>query len=697
MAFSFGNMFASLTLESASFMSGMDAARKQIGMTQKRFAEVGSGLQKVGAVLSVGITAPFVAMGAAALGSAREMASSVTEIQKSAQLANVTTSEFQRLAFAAKSVGFESEKLTDVYKDVNDRVGEFISTGGGEMKDFFEKVAPKVGITAAAFRGLSGPQALQLYYNSLQKAGLNQQQMTFYMEAMADEASALIPLLQNNGAAMGELGAKAAVIPPEAMADLKRYTEAQREMEQSIQKVTIAIVSSGLLEGITSIITKITDLTGGFATANPEVFKWGIVLGGAAAALGPVVAGIGTFVTVIGSALPALAALRVAVITQAIPALVTFAATAAPIALPIIAVGAAIGGVIVAIRNWDKIKPYVDKVVGWMSGMYTGVKLWLQDKLGAVLNWVLTPIRAVANAFKWLDDVVVRHSYVPDMVDSIGQHVGRLDTLMVAPIARMTKASADAFATLRGEVQGILDGLFPEEAEVRRLQDQLAKVNALYKAGQMNADVWAAARGKLIEQLQAAEAKAQPVTPSLPGGDLTSMGDFAEVAADDLEDAWGRVQKANSTTIQSFSEMARDIAGSLGNFARSIKSGDWLDGLQGALDTITQIMNTMHNGGVMSYGGPSNSYGGARAMGGPVLARRDYLVGERGPEILRMGGRSGSIVPNDQIGTGQLTIHVQANDYFDARVDARSAQQAGVAVNMNNRTGALRGRQALGS
>jgi len=45
-----------------------------------------------------------------------------------------------------------------------------------------------------------------------------------------------------------------------------------------------------------------------------------------------------------------------------------------------------------------------------------------------------------------------------------------------------------------------------------------------------------------------------------------------------------------------------------------------------------------------------------RAAGGPVGAGESYLVGERGPEILRMGARSGFITPNSQIGGGKPII-----------------------------------------
>lgn len=91
------------------------------------------------------------------------------EIKTFAQVANAAPEELQKWAAGSKTVGIEQEKLADILKDVNDRVGDFLTTGGGPMADFFENVAPKIGITADAFRDLSGPQALQLYVTSLEK------------------------------------------------------------------------------------------------------------------------------------------------------------------------------------------------------------------------------------------------------------------------------------------------------------------------------------------------------------------------------------------------------------------------------------------------------------------------------------------------------------------------------------------------
>lgn len=56
--------------------------------------------------------------------------------------------------------------------------------------------------------------------------------------------------------------------------------------------------------------------------------------------------------------------------------------------------------------------------------------------------------------------------------------------------------------------------------------------------------------------------------------------------------------------------------------------------------------------------GWANPFGGARAAGGPVLPGRMYLVGEKGPELLQMGGTGGHVIANDNIGAGgDIVIH----------------------------------------
>jgi len=156
----------------------------------------------------------------------RSTAESATQIRQFAQVANATPDALQRWSAGARTVGIEQEKLADILKDVNDRVGDFLQTGGGPMADFFESVAPRVGVTADQFARLSGPEALQLYVDTLERAGLGQQEMTFYLEAMASDATRLLPLLRNGGAEMARLGDQAAdlgaVLDTDAIEALRR-------------------------------------------------------------------------------------------------------------------------------------------------------------------------------------------------------------------------------------------------------------------------------------------------------------------------------------------------------------------------------------------------------------------------------------------------------------------------------------------
>lgn len=163
------------------------------------------------------------------------------QIENQARLANATTTEFQEWAFASKSVSVEQDKLSDIMKDVNDKFGDFMQTGGGEMNDFFEKIAPKVGVTAEEFQSLSGPQILGKYYDTLKKANVSQAEMTFYMEAIANDAMLLAPLLDNNGEKLKEYAKQAhdlgVIMDQDAIAKTKEFNTALGTIQATMQGV----------------------------------------------------------------------------------------------------------------------------------------------------------------------------------------------------------------------------------------------------------------------------------------------------------------------------------------------------------------------------------------------------------------------------------------------------------------------------
>lgn len=207
-----GALRTDLLLETGSFAKGAKGAQQQADTLRGRLAKSFSripGLETLSGGLA-GLKANLVGVtvGAATALAGLSVASinSARELENMSRIANATPEEFQKMAHGAEQFGVSQEKLGDILKDMNDRVGDFVSTGGGPMADFFERIAPKVGVTIDQFRQLSGPQALQLYVDSLEKANVNQADFTFFMEAIASDSTALLPLLRNGGKAAREYG-----------------------------------------------------------------------------------------------------------------------------------------------------------------------------------------------------------------------------------------------------------------------------------------------------------------------------------------------------------------------------------------------------------------------------------------------------------------------------------------------------------
>lgn len=230
MSKSLGTLTLDLVAQTGSFVSGMDKAERS---SEKWRKEVEKNAKAVGTAFGAGSAAAIASLTAITVSTVNAAA----EISKLSTIAGSSSTEFQKFAAGAQLVGIEQDKLADILKDVTDKAGEFAATGGGGMKDFFEQIAPQVGVTADQFAALSGPQALGLYVDTLEKAGVSQQQMTFYMESLASDATALIPLLKDNGAAMKGFADEAeragAILSEQTIAEANKLRAAMFLMDQA--------------------------------------------------------------------------------------------------------------------------------------------------------------------------------------------------------------------------------------------------------------------------------------------------------------------------------------------------------------------------------------------------------------------------------------------------------------------------------
>lgn len=117
-------------------------------------------------------------------------------------------------------------------------------------------------MTAEQFKNLSGPAAMQLYVDTLQKANVSQAQMTFYMEAIANDATALIPMFQNGGKAiseMADISEKLGLILDQKTIRAAQEVETTGWLVNSSMQGLRTQIAAGLMPTI-------SDLTGEFTT-----------------------------------------------------------------------------------------------------------------------------------------------------------------------------------------------------------------------------------------------------------------------------------------------------------------------------------------------------------------------------------------------------------------------------------------------
>lgn len=120
--------------------------------------------------------------------------------------------------------------------------------------------------------------------------------------------------------------------------------------------------------------------------------------------------------------------------------------------------GSAVMSVVRAIGNaFTTLLPNVSASV---RALVAGVTEWLQRRLGDVLKWVIDKVKAVGDAFFKLYDAVVGHSYIPDMVEEIGQWIGKLEGNMVRPIQDATATASEAFGGMADDIGSKMEGLF---------------------------------------------------------------------------------------------------------------------------------------------------------------------------------------------------------------------------------------------
>jgi hypothetical protein len=268
-----------MTIESAQFQKELEKSTAKTyaqGKASKKAANdsdaFGGSLKGMVGKLSsykaqvIGSTAAIAAMGAALYANTNRSSANAKELLKLSNLSGESVENFQALAFAFSSIGVEQDKFADISKDVQDKLGDFLATGAGPFKDFFENIAPKVGLTADALRDLSSTDVLIAVKKAMDDVNVSAKEQVFYMESIANDATLLIPSLANGGKQIKELAGQynelnLAISETDAQ-KLKEFSAETKILGETFSSLgnDLAIVTLPALEKFSTWLTDTTAL-----------------------------------------------------------------------------------------------------------------------------------------------------------------------------------------------------------------------------------------------------------------------------------------------------------------------------------------------------------------------------------------------------------------------------------------------------
>ena len=196
----------------------------------------------------------------------------IRESQILAQTLNTNVQAITEWEYAAGQMNIANGKMGDIFKDASDKIGDFVTTGGGEAADLFENLNLKVNDLI----NLSPDQQLLAIGDALDDVD-NRGQQVFFLESLADDASRLLPLLENDAAELKRLQLEARVLGVSLNdVDAAKVTQAAQSFDRVRGLATgtandLTIELAPILGGIADLWVDSTVEAGGFRDTVRDV------------------------------------------------------------------------------------------------------------------------------------------------------------------------------------------------------------------------------------------------------------------------------------------------------------------------------------------------------------------------------------------------------------------------------------------
>ncbi|KMV69295.1 hypothetical protein AI29_05215 [bacteria symbiont BFo2 of Frankliniella occidentalis] len=183
---SLGTLTIDLIAEVGGFVRGMDKAERAAEQWQKKITKQAS---LVGT--AIGATVSAVAAGTISL--IKSTSEHVTETDRWAKSLGLSTSALMQWQYAAEKAGLSGDNIADIFKDLNDKIGDAVLNKSGEAAQALDTL----GLSAKKLQNLSPDKQLLAIAQAMD--GMNVAQKTNIYESLGNDLTKLMPLL-NDGA-----------------------------------------------------------------------------------------------------------------------------------------------------------------------------------------------------------------------------------------------------------------------------------------------------------------------------------------------------------------------------------------------------------------------------------------------------------------------------------------------------------------
>lgn len=330
-----------------------DVLVKAMTSANTDLAQLGEAMKYAGPVASgVGVSFEEAAAAIGLMGNAGIQGSMAGTSLRGAisRLASPTSNAVGLLETLAARAGITGMNMEEMARKVGSGVGPF-----GDMATTVDFLTQS-GATAGEMMELFG-----------QRAGPA-------MQALVSQGSAA---LRDLTADLEDSGGTAKRV---ADVQMSGFNGAMASLRSAFEALQIAIAESGLLEFVTDMIKGLADFLRGVADLNPNLLKWGTIIAGVVAAVGPLLVILGSVLVV----LPQLVT-GIGIVTTAFAGL---SISGGPVFATVAAIAALVAGITALYMNWEE-------VTAFMQGA------WLSMKL-RVMGGITELLKGMSSLFDWI-------------------------------------------------------------------------------------------------------------------------------------------------------------------------------------------------------------------------------------------------------------------------------------------------------